>query len=77
MTAVVESETPSVDGEIRGLIGVFDAGLLNDFGGGNVGWWHDYIRSLLGEADQFYREQMTEALALFKGEFNEKPTRIF
>ena len=35
----------------------YDAGLLNDFGGGNVGWWQDYIRSELGRAEDFYGEQ--------------------
>ena len=30
----------------------FDAGLLNDFGGGNVEWWHDYIRSLVGQIQE-------------------------
>lgn len=35
----------------------FDAGILNDYGGGNVAWWLDYIRSLLGEAHDFYQDQ--------------------
>ena len=32
----------------------YDAGLLNDFGGGNVGWWQDYIRAELERAHDFY-----------------------
>ncbi len=35
----------------------FDAGLLNDFGGGNTEWWLDYIRSLLGQAHEHYQTQ--------------------
>lgn len=37
----------------------YDAGLLNDWGGGNVDWWWDYIRSELDAAHQFY-EAMAE-----------------
>lgn len=28
----------------------YDAGILNDFGGGNVDWWQDYIRAELARA---------------------------
>jgi hypothetical protein len=35
----------------------YDAGLLGDFGGGNVEWWQDYIRSELGNAYDFYQSQ--------------------
>ena len=38
----------------------FDAGLLNDFGGGNVEWWQDYIRSLLNQAEEHYEQQAEE-----------------
>lgn len=34
----------------------FDAGLLNDYGDGNVEWWHDYIRALLHSANEHYRQ---------------------
>ena len=34
----------------------YDAGLLNDFGGGNVEWWQDYLRAELGRSEQFYQE---------------------
>lgn len=33
----------------------YDAGLLNDYGGGNVEWWWDYIRAELNRADQYYQ----------------------
>lgn len=35
----------------------YDAGLLSDFGGGNVEWWQDYIRAELGRAHDFYQSQ--------------------
>ena len=40
----------------------FDAGELNTYGGGNVGWWIDYIRSLLGSAEDHYQHQHEQAL---------------
>ncbi len=42
----------------------YDAGLLNDFGGGNVGWWQDYIRAELERAHEHYKVQVD---ALFEG----------
>ena len=36
----------------------YDAGLLSDFGGGNVEWWQDYIRAELGRAHEFYQSQV-------------------
>jgi hypothetical protein len=38
----------------------YDAGLLNDFGGGDVHWWQDYIRDELARAHEFYQSQMGE-----------------
>ena len=37
----------------------YDAGLLNDYGGGNVEWWQDYIRAELGRAYEHYQSQIT------------------
>jgi len=37
----------------------YDAGLLNDWGGGNVEWWYDYIRAELARAHDFYADQFT------------------
>jgi hypothetical protein len=37
----------------------YDAGLLNDYGGGNVEWWQDYIRAELGRAYHHYLSQIT------------------
>jgi len=36
----------------------YDAGLLNDFGGGNVEWWQDYLRTELGRCNDHWREQI-------------------
>lgn len=36
----------------------YDAGYLNSHGGGNVDWWHDYIRSELDRAHDFYQSQL-------------------
>jgi hypothetical protein len=33
----------------------YDAGLMNDYGGGNVEWWHDYIRSEIGRCNDYWR----------------------
>lgn len=38
----------------------YDAGYLNDYGGGNVSWWHDYIRAELDRAHDFYVAQIKE-----------------
>lgn len=37
----------------------YDAGLLNDYGGGNTDWWLDYIRAEIGRANDFWREQLS------------------
>lgn len=46
----------------------YDAGLLGDYGGGDVEWWQDYIRAELGRAHEFYaaqfRSQAAEITAL-------------
>lgn len=41
----------------------YDAGLLNDYGGGDVGWWQDYLRAELGRAEEFYRNQHDRIVA--------------
>jgi len=33
----------------------YDAGPLNDFGGGDVGWWQDYLRAEIGRANDYWR----------------------
>jgi hypothetical protein len=34
----------------------YDAGLLNDWGGGNVEWWQDYLRAEIGRANDYWRD---------------------
>ena len=33
----------------------YDCGMLNDHGGGNVGWWWDYIRYEIGRCNDYWR----------------------
>jgi hypothetical protein len=40
----------------------YDAGLLSNYGGGNVEWWQDYIRAELGRAYEHYQSQTTPPL---------------
>lgn len=35
----------------------YDAGLLGNAGGGDVEWWHDYIRTELERAHDFYSDE--------------------
>jgi hypothetical protein len=35
----------------------YDAGIISEFGRGNVVWWQDYIRAELARAHEFYCEQ--------------------
>lgn len=39
----------------------YDVGLLNDWGGGNVAWWHDYLRYEIARANSHWVQQ-TESL---------------
>jgi len=48
--------------ECRPWLSAYDAGLLNDFGGGDVSWWQDYLRAELEHAHDFYQVQI-EAVA--------------
>ena len=41
----------------------YDSGVLNDFGGGYVEWWQDYLRAEIGRANDYWRA----ALAAVKG----------
>ena len=36
----------------------YDAGLLNDFGGGDVNWWLDYLRAELERSHDFYADHI-------------------
>lgn len=41
----------------------YDAGILNDWGGGNVDWWQDYLRAEIERANDFWRSQVDALLA--------------
>lgn len=41
----------------------YDAGFLNDWGGGNVDWWQDYLRAEIGRANEAWRENTLAAIA--------------
>lgn len=36
----------------------YDCGLINDYGGGDVEWWQDYIRAEIGRANDWWRSRM-------------------
>lgn len=55
----IEQEEQSVP--VVGEPDCYDAGLLGDFGGGNVEWWQDYIRAELARAHDFYASQWPSA----------------
>lgn len=46
--------SPAPDSALGDGLGCYDAGLLNDYGGGNVEWWQDYIRAELERAHEYY-----------------------
>lgn len=45
---------------IRNEFSDYDAGLINDHGGGDVGWWQDYIRSEIQSANEHWRAQIEQ-----------------
>lgn len=40
----------------------YDAGMLNDWGGGNTDWWLDYLRAEIGRCNDYWRS-CTEDIA--------------
>jgi hypothetical protein len=36
----------------------YDIGLINYYGGGDVGWWMDYLRSEVDAANEHWRQQL-------------------
>jgi hypothetical protein len=49
----------------------YDAGLMNDFGGGDVGWWQDYLRAEIGRANDYWREIHDQQNALMVRLYNQ------
>ena len=33
----------------------YDCGLINDYGGGNVQWWQDYLRHEINRCNEYWR----------------------
>jgi hypothetical protein len=58
---------PRTDGD-DGELDAYDAGLLGDFGGGNVDWWQDYIRAELGRAHDHYNAQAAARITALSAE---------
>lgn len=54
MTPIEASVVPVVGEPDR-----YDAGLLNDYGGGDISWWQDYIRCELDRAHEHYVGQFS------------------
>lgn len=49
--------------EVKPIWNDYDAGLLSDFGGGNVDWWHDQIRYQINCANTHGQQQFEAALS--------------
>ncbi len=58
-----EARLAAIDAAPPADLGLYDAGQMNDYGGGNVEWWWDYMRAELGRAHDFYTEQAGELIA--------------
>lgn len=58
-----EARLAAIDAAPPADLGLYDAGKMNDYGGGNVEWWWDYMRAELGRAHDFYTEQAGELIA--------------
>ena len=41
----------------------YDCGLLNDYGGGNVDWWFDYIRYEIDHCNAYWRSHIEAAIS--------------
>ncbi len=56
-----ELEASRAGGEVEAVIfGDYDCGSINDFGGGNVNWWQDYLRAEIDRANDFWRYQVEQ-----------------
>jgi len=33
----------------------YDCGIINDYGGGNVQWWQDYLRHEINRCNEYWR----------------------
>lgn len=56
------------------MVDRYDAGQLNDYGGGDVDWWWDYMRAEIDRANEFHadiHDQNEAALAAKDAEIEE------
>ncbi len=58
----LKDENEVLRGQVPTSLDCYDAGYLNDRGGGDVNWWQDYMRAELGRAHDFYESQLPPAL---------------
>jgi len=42
----------------------YDCGLMNDYGGGNVEWWQDYIRTEIDKCNEYWRSVIESYLPI-------------
>ena len=42
------------------IIKDYDCGSINDYGGGNIKWWQDYIRAEINRCNEYWREQIKD-----------------
>ena len=40
----------------------YDSGYLNDYGGGNVSWWQDYLRAEIERCNTYWRVQAENSI---------------
>lgn len=59
----IEKKLKPQDLEVGRSYNDYDSGLLNDFGGGNVNWWQNYIRAEIDRCNDYWREQLGIAVA--------------
>ena len=41
------------------ILSDYDSGMINDHGGGDKGWWMDYIRAEVDAANEHWRQQIS------------------
>lgn len=58
------------------MIERYDSGLLNDFGGGNVDWWWDYIRAEVERCNDFHADIHDAAVSAARKEGMLEAARI-
>jgi len=45
---------------ISNEINDYDPGILNDYGGGKIDWWMDYMRSEIDRCNNYWRQALGE-----------------